>query len=143
MKAGLHEVSSELEMIDLGREIARSLGGGEVLALVGELGAGKTHLVKGIVAGLDSGRAVTSPTFTLVHEYRGGRLAVNHFDFYRMENEREVLAIGWDEFLESTGEVAVVEWADKFPGLIPGEAQWWRIEIMGEGRRRLSKEKAP
>ncbi|MEM1294832.1 MAG: tRNA (adenosine(37)-N6)-threonylcarbamoyltransferase complex ATPase subunit type 1 TsaE [Verrucomicrobiota bacterium] len=121
------------ETIALGREIAGSLGSGAVIALVGDLGAGKTHLTKGIVAGLVSSAEVTSPTFTLVHEYSDGRLPVFHFDFYRLDHPDELLAIGWDEYCESDG-VVIVEWADKFPDLIPDGATWWILRIDGEAR---------
>ncbi len=118
---------------EFGREIAEKLQAGDVLALAGDLGAGKTHLTKAIVAGLGCDFPVTSPTFTLVHEYRGGRLPVFHFDFYRLDDPAELLGIGWDEFLESEGAV-IVEWADKFPDLLPKHATWLKLEIDGENR---------
>ena len=109
---------------------------GEVWALVGDLGAGKTHFVQGVVrgAGVPQGSA-TSPTFTLVHEYTGGRLPVFHFDFYRLESAAETLALGLDEFLDSDG-LTIIEWADKFPELLPPGTRWFRFEILeGEARR--------
>ena len=127
-------VASPEQMIALGEELATSLDAGAVLALRGGLGAGKTHFTKGIVAGLGCPAAVTSPTFTLVHEYTGGRLQVAHFDFYRMESEDEVLRIGWDEYLEDGG-LVVIEWPDKFPGLIPGDAIW--LDFVAQGDTRL------
>jgi tRNA threonylcarbamoyladenosine biosynthesis protein TsaE len=117
-----------------GESLAAGLKAGDVLALTGGLGAGKTHLTKGIVRGLRCTEDVTSPTFTLVHEYPGGRLPVFHFDFYRIENESEVTGIGWDEYLDAGG-VCLVEWADRFPALIPPHAQWWSLEVEGSGRR--------
>ena len=124
-------VDSPEAMIALGREVAAGLHAGSVLALQGGLGAGKTHftkgiaegLVEGLVEGLNCSPEVTSPTFTLVHEYQGGRLPLHHFDFYRMDSEDEVLRIAWDEYLDEDG-VVVVEWPDKFPGLIPAGATW-------------------
>ena len=120
-------VDSPEAMIALGREVAAGLHAGSVLALQGGLGAGKTHFTKGIaeglVEGLNCSLEVTSPTFTLVHEYQGGRLPLYHFDFYRMDSEDEVLRIAWDEYLDEDG-VVVVEWPDKFPGLIPAGATW-------------------
>ena len=120
-------VDSPEAMIALGREVAAGLHAGSVLALQGGLGAGKTHFTKGIAEGLADGLnyslEVTSPTFTLVHEYQGGRLPLYHFDFYRMDSEDEVLRIAWDEYLDEDG-VVVVEWPDKFPGLIPAGATW-------------------
>ena len=111
-------VESPEAMIALGREIGEGLEAGTVLALQGDLGAGKTHFTKGLAAGLGCSSEVTSPTFTLVHEYPGGRLPLYHFDFYRMESEEEVLRVGWDEYLDEDG-ILVIEWPDKFPGLMP------------------------
>jgi len=92
-------------MEDLGREVALRLGSGAVLGLVGGLGAGKTHFSKGLASGLGFSGAVTSPTFSLVHEYRGGRLPIFHFDFYRLDSAEALLGIGWDEFLDDDGVV--------------------------------------
>ncbi len=117
-----------------GAELAASIRPGDVVALTGGLGAGKTHFTMGLVQGLGGGEDVTSPTFTLVHEYRSGRLPVYHFDFYRMESAAEVTAIGWDEYLEAGG-VCVVEWADRFPELLPAGTQWWSLQVEGTGRR--------
>ena len=124
------------EMISLGESMARDLTGGEVIALVGDLGAGKTHLCKGIVAGLESEDQVTSPTFALVNEYHGGRLSVFHFDFYRMESVEDVVAIGWEEYLDSDG-IIVVEWADKFPECLPEETLWCRFSIRESDDREI------
>lgn len=124
------------ETLRWGEELGRSLEAGDVVALVGDLGAGKTHAVKGIVRGLGSAREVTSPTFTLVHEYEGGRLPVFHFDFYRMDQAREALSLGWDEILDERG-VVVVEWADRFPELLPPHARWFQFEPLPEGGRKV------
>lgn len=126
-------VDSPEGMVALGEEVAQSLKSGAVLALRGGLGAGKTHFTKGVVAGLGCNAQVTSPTFTLAHEYAGGKLPVFHFDFYRMESEDEVLRIGWDEYLAEDG-VIVVEWPDKFPGLIPADALWLDFQVQGNAR---------
>ena len=101
-------VSSAAEMVALGREIATALSGGEVLGLVGDLGAGKTHLVRGILEGLGASDPAASPTFSLVHEHADGRVPVAHFDFYRMKSADEALGMGWDEYLAS-GAVLLVE----------------------------------
>lgn len=125
------------QMHDFAARRADELRGGEVLALCGELGAGKTHFTQGLASGLGiDASAVTSPTFTLVHEYGGGRLPIFHFDFYRMEAAQEVLEIGWEEYLDEPHGVVVVEWANKFPELLPagGATQWWSIEApKGDG----------
>jgi tRNA threonylcarbamoyladenosine biosynthesis protein TsaE len=124
------------EMEALGRKAAQDAGPGTVIGLVGGLGAGKTHWTKGLVAGLGSDAEVTSPTFGLVHEYSGGRLTVFHLDFYRLETEQELLALGWDEYLEAGG-VIVAEWADKFPEIMPETARWLVLSIQENGSRKI------
>lgn len=112
--------------IAAGEALAAGLRAGDVIALTGGLGAGKTHLSKGLIRGLGSSAEVTSPTFSLVHEFRDGRLPAFHFDFYRMRSEAEVIALGWDDFLESGG-VCIVEWADLFPALLPPHTRWYTL----------------
>ncbi len=129
-------------MEDLGREVALRLGSGAVLGLVGGLGAGKTHFSKGLASGLGFSGAVTSPTFSLVHEYRGGRLPIFHFDFYRLDSAEALLGIGWDEFLDDDG-VVIAEWADLFPELMPEETRWLRFEVRPDGSRRVEEVDAP
>lgn len=118
----------------LGRAAAALARPGSVIALVGGLGAGKTHWTKGFVAGIGSPAEVTSPTFGLVHEYPGGRLPVIHLDFYRLEAAEELLAIGWDELLDQDG-VVIAEWGDKFPGLLPPETTWLHFTVESDGSR--------
>lgn len=121
-------------MEDLGRAAAAKVRAGSVIALVGGLGAGKTHWTKGLVAGLGSPAEVTSPTFGLVHEYPGGRFPVFHFDFYRLETADELIALGWDEYLEAGG-VVIAEWGDKFPEVLPAETTWLTLAIEADGGR--------
>ena len=103
-----------------GRIIGRSLAGGETLALSGELGAGKTALVRGIAAGLGTpSNQVTSPTFVLIHEYEG-RLPLIHVDLYRLRSEAEAEGIGLQEYFQGNI-VTAIEWADKFPELLPSD----------------------
>jgi tRNA threonylcarbamoyladenosine biosynthesis protein TsaE len=130
-------VRDEAEMEALGESLAAELAAGTVLALVGGLGAGKTRLAKGLARGAGYSGEVTSPTFSLVHEYRGGRLPLFHFDLYRMESADELLAIGWDEFLDEPG-ILIVEWADLFPELLPPATRWLRFEVLPEGGRRVT-----
>jgi tRNA threonylcarbamoyladenosine biosynthesis protein TsaE len=118
----------------IGRRIADDVKSGSVLALQGDLGSGKTLFVKGFVAGLGSTTDVTSPTFTLVHEYRGGRLPVYHFDFFRLENERSIARLGLDEYFFADG-VSLVEWANRFPDCIPERTRWVVFEIKSENER--------
>jgi len=124
------------ETEELGRRLADRLRRGDVLALVGDLGAGKTHLVKGIAAGLGVAEEASSPTFTLVHEYPGGRLPLYHIDLYRLESEDEALRIGLDDYLHGEG-VTVVEWADKFASLMPSHTQWIRIRALEGDHREI------
>jgi tRNA threonylcarbamoyladenosine biosynthesis protein TsaE len=120
-----------------GRDFARGLPGGTVVALIGALGAGKTQFVKGLVAEIGAPVPVTSPTFTLIHEYTGGRLPVYHFDFFRIEDRQSAERLGLDEYFFGDG-VSVVEWADKFPELIPPGARWILLEPKSETTRLIT-----
>jgi tRNA threonylcarbamoyladenosine biosynthesis protein TsaE len=124
------------ETILFARQFSEALGPNDAIALVGDLGTGKTHFVKGLVQGLGSADEVTSPTFTLIHEYRGGRLPVFHFDFYRLNQVSEIAEIGFDDYLEEGG-IAVVEWADRFPQVFPRRTRWLRIEAPSESQRSI------
>jgi len=119
---------SPQQTFEIGRSLAAELRPGAVLALAGDLGAGKTQLVKGLAAGLGIDTEPTSPTFTLIHEYPGS-LPLFHIDLYRLESEDEVLRIGIDDYLAGEG-VTVVEWADKFAGLMPRGTRWIRFRVM-------------
>ncbi len=125
------------EMAEAGRRFAADLGSGDVLALDGDLGAGKTQFCKGLAAGLGATDEVTSPTFALVQEYRSGRLPLHHFDWYRLESADELHALGWDDYLDEEG-VVVVEWAEKFPGMLPRSAIRLRFETDPGGVRRVA-----
>lgn len=107
---------------------------GSVIALVGGLGAGKTHWTKGFVAGSGSDAEVTSPTFGLVHEYAGGRFPIFHLDFYRLKSGAELLALGWDELLDQEA-VVIAEWGDKFPVLLPPTTVWLHFSVEADGGR--------
>lgn len=102
---------SPAETLGLGRKLGRGLKDGDVVALLGNLGAGKTVFAKGIAAGLDITDEITSPTFTLLKQYEG-RLKLNHFDLYRIEDEDELANMGFYDYLGGEG-VCVIEWADK------------------------------
>ena len=120
---------SPAETFANGRALAATLRAGDVLALDGDLGAGKTHFVKGIAAGLGCEGDVTSPTFTLVHASPARRLPLFHFDFYRLDSEDETLRIGLDDYLGGGG-VLVIEWAGKFPALLPRGTRWFRLRAV-------------
>ena len=134
--------NSAEETIAHGHAIAATLRRGDVLALCGDLGAGKTHFVKGLAAGLGATASVTSPTFTLIHEYPGGRLPLFHFDFYRLDEEDEALKIGLDEYLDGDG-ACVIEWAEKFPALLPPHTRWLRFTHREDGARVIEETTAP
>jgi tRNA threonylcarbamoyladenosine biosynthesis protein TsaE len=126
---------SEDDTSALGRELAPALSAGDVLLLYGDLGAGKTAFVRGLAEGLGvSPDEVSSPTFTLIQEYRGGRLPLFHVDLYRIEDPREFDELGLDEIAEDG--VLAIEWADKMP--IPSSnATRVVIEHAGESARRI------
>jgi tRNA threonylcarbamoyladenosine biosynthesis protein TsaE len=129
--------NSSIQTIELGQKIGRQLKGGEVIALCGPLGSGKTHLIKGIVEGLgaeDAPNEVTSPTFVLVNEYSGGstplttgRLDVFHIDAYRINSIQEFEQIGFDDYCYP-GSVVLIEWADKIEQALTG-INYIKIEL--------------
>ncbi|MCH7813365.1 MAG: tRNA (adenosine(37)-N6)-threonylcarbamoyltransferase complex ATPase subunit type 1 TsaE [Planctomycetes bacterium] len=126
----------------LGRRLGEALRGGEVIALIGALGAGKTQLVKGIAAG-NGGTdpsLVTSPTFTLVNEYTG-RVYLYHLDAYRLSSGAELAALGLDEMMRDDAAV-VIEWADRALGALPRDRLTIRLEATGAESRRLTFESA-
>jgi len=122
----------------LGAALGRALSGGVAIGIVGPLGAGKTHLVKGIAAGNGTvdPRKITSPTFTLIHEYPG-RLRLYHVDAYRLRGPSELIALGFDE-LVTPDSVVVVEWADRVRAAMPTDTLWIEITPTQESSRRLS-----
>jgi len=134
-----HISTSVEETINFANEWAWHLQPNDVVALIGDLGAGKTHFVKGLLQGLESTEEATSPTFTLVHEYGGGRLPVFHFDFYRLGSRAEIDELGFDDYLEDGG-ICVIEWADRFAQVLPKRARWLRLEIVDERCRTITEE---
>lgn len=128
-----YRTSSEAETIALGERLARELPPRGVVLLIGELGAGKTTLAKGIVSGLGAAPAeeVSSPTFTLVHEFGNGR--VYHIDLYRLEEERETATLGLDDIFESPA-LVLIEWGERFPRILPGRRTEIRIQAHDDER---------
>jgi len=124
----------------LGEKFGRAAERGLVLALSGDLGAGKTQLVKGIARGLGAVARVHSPTFTLVNEYGGGRLKLFHLDLYRLETPAQILSAGIEEFLSPDG-VAVIEWAERLEDgrwkMEDGKIRKVKIEIISESQRKI------
>lgn len=132
------QVHSAEEMQALGKQIAQALEPGIAIGLVGSLGTGKTQLVQGILQGLSCSDSGSSPTFSIVHEHRDGRLPVCHFDFYRLNNEEELMSIGWDDYLASD-DILLVEWANLFDGSpMPENTLWLHLEHNGEQQRRVT-----
>lgn len=129
--------NSPEETESFGRQFAGNLKPGDVLALTGELGSGKTQFVKGLCAALNCDAAVTSPTFTLIHEYSGGRFPIYHFDFFRIEDRQDAERLGLDDYFFGDG-VSVIEWADRFRELIPENARWISFETKSETQRAIT-----
>lgn len=129
--------NSAEETESFGRQFAGSVKPGDVIALTGELGSGKTQFVKGLVAALGARTPATSPSFTLLHEYSDGRLPVYHFDFFRIEDRQSAERLGLDDYFFADG-VSVIEWADRFPDLIPWNARWISLETKSESQRAIT-----
>ena len=131
------ETNSEEETIELGRRIAAELPRKAVVLLIGNLGAGKTTLAKGILSGLGVAEPeeVTSPTFTLIHEYGGGR--AYHIDLYRLDTIQQVATLGLDEILDRDA-VVLVEWGERFPGLFPAGRIEIRMHPITDSTRQIS-----
>jgi tRNA threonylcarbamoyladenosine biosynthesis protein TsaE len=127
--------NNENETVREGEKLGRKVKPGAVIALYGDLGAGKTAFTRGLAAGLGIKMNVTSPTFTIVNEYPGGT-PLYHFDMYRLENENELFDIGWDDYLDRGG-VCAVEWSEKVPGVFPKDTITVKIKKLGDNSRSL------
>ena len=129
------ETASADETVRLGQRLAAALSPGDVVAVAGDLGAGKTHLAKGIAAGLGvDPSTVTSPTFSLVQEHAGGALL--HLDLYRIESDEQAAGLGLDELLDGEA-IALVEWPERAAGWLPARTVWLRLTHVGADRRRV------
>jgi len=130
----LFETHSEEETIELGRTIARDLPKRAVVLLIGNLGAGKTTLAKGIIDGLGAGKPeeVASPTFTLIHEYAGAY----HIDLYRLDTPAQVATLGLDEIFDRDT-VVLIEWGEKFRELMPADRIEITLSAEGEQNRKI------
>ena len=127
--------NNESETILEGEKLGRKLAPGAVVALFGELGAGKTAFTRGLAAGLGISMSISSPTFTIVNEYPG-EVPLFHFDMYRLDNELELFDIGWDDYLDRGG-VCAVEWSEKVPGAFSPDTIAVKIKSLGGDMRRL------
>lgn len=128
--------NSPEETEKLGAALAQKLQPGMVLAYRGDLGAGKTAFTRGLARGLGYPDQVTSPTYTIVNEYMGGRLPLFHFDMYRLGSSDDLWDIGWDDYLERGG-VCAVEWSENVPEAMEG-AVTVNIEKLGDETRRIT-----
>ncbi len=131
-----YRTRSEAETIALGQRLARELPLRGVVLLIGNLGAGKTTLAKGIVSGLGAAPAdeVSSPTFTLIHDYGEGR--AYHVDLYRLDESKELATLGLDELFDS-GAPVLIEWGERFPALLPERRTEIRIRSDGADQREI------
>jgi tRNA threonylcarbamoyladenosine biosynthesis protein TsaE len=137
VQSRIFHTRSEEETVALGRELAPTISPGAVL-LIGNLGAGKTTLAKGIVGGLNATPAdeVSSPTFTLIHQY-GDTAPVYHIDLYRLDEQRQVENLGLDD-LFSSGSVILLEWAERFPALLPRQRTEIRLRALADETREIA-----
>ena len=122
----IFNTSSESETERVGENLAAKLHPGDIIALYGDLGAGKTAFVRGLARGLGISSRVSSPTFTIVNEYEGGRLPLFHFDMYRLGSSDELFDIGWEDYL-TRGGVCAVEWSENVSDAL--EADCIRVDI--------------
>ena len=132
----VYRSTSPQETEQIGRELARQLRPGQVVALRGGLGMGKTALVRGLAAGLGYAGSVQSPTFTIVNEYEGGRLPLFHFDLYRLSCADELFEIGWEDYLERGG-ICAVEWSEN-AGDALGDALYVTFRRVSDGERDIA-----
>lgn len=130
--------NSEAETEEIARNLSSRLKKGDLLALYGEMGAGKTAFVRGLVSGLlpECVRLVHSPTFAIVNEYAGKDYSVYHFDFYRLRDEDDLYSVAFYDYLDRNG-IIVTEWSELFERLLPPSSKSVRIEKTGEGERRI------
>ncbi len=120
-------IHNQLDTREFGIELAKQLKPGDIVALIGELGTGKTTLTKSIAEGLGITEMITSPTFTIVQEYHDGCLPLYHFDVYRISDPEEMYELGYEEYFFGQG-VCVIEWADLITELLPESSIMIRIE---------------
>ena len=128
--------NSPVETEALGAALAARLVPGTILAYRGDLGAGKTAFTRGLARGLGCTDLVTSPTYTIVNEYLGGRLPLFHFDMYRLRSSEDLWDIGWEDYLDREG-ICAVEWSENVADAMEG-AVTVTIEKLGEGSRRIT-----
>ena len=131
------QTQSTSETIRIGKGIGSFLRSGDVVALAGDLGTGKTQFIKGLAAGMGVGKPtyISSPSFTLINEYPG-KVAFYHIDLFRLRSEKEAEELGLEEYFQSEG-ITAIEWADKIPSLLPKENLWVHIHYTGKNTRSI------
>lgn len=133
--------NNEQETLELGKKIASTLRGGDIISLVGDLGAGKTVLTRGISEALGVKKGVKSPTFTLMNVYSAnnsqGIKLVCHIDAYRLNSFRDLLAIGAMEYFEDPEVLTIIEWGDKAKDILPRHAKIITIDLINESKRKI------
>ena len=134
----VYYTNSPEETESIGEQLASRLPPGTVIAFLGDLGAGKTAFTRGLARGLGAADRVTSPTYTIVNEYLGGKMPLFHFDMYRLGSSYELFDIGWEDYLERGG-ICAVEWSENVSDAMEG-ALTVRIEKTGENSRKITLE---
>ena len=129
--------NSANDTIEFGKSVARAVGVGSVISLVGDLGAGKTTFTKGVARGLGIMDNVTSPTFTILNEYVGEEKRLYHFDFYRIEDPDELVELGFEDYFPSTDGLTIVEWVEKAPSVLPKQYYQITFEKIDDDKRRI------
>lgn len=126
------------ETADLGKKIGSDLKGGEILALVGDLGAGKTTFIQGLAKGLNINQKIISPTFILMRKYNN----FYHLDLYRLEDnlEEEIRNLGLTDIWEDKKNIIVIEWAEKIKDFLPSRTRWVNFESIGDNERKITSE---
>ena len=134
------ETKNEEETMAVGEKLAKTVGKGVVFTMIGDLGAGKTHFVKGFAKGLGCNQLVTSPTFTLLNVYEGGKYPIYHFDMYRLSSLEEAQELGFNEYFDlvNLDGIVFVEWPEKVEGLIKCQHIEIRIDKIGDNKRKIT-----
>ncbi|MGK6352475.1 tRNA (adenosine(37)-N6)-threonylcarbamoyltransferase complex ATPase subunit type 1 TsaE [Parapedobacter sp. DT-150] len=130
------EVANLAALPDAAAQVLAAAGGHRIFLFYGDMGAGKTTLIKSICQQLGVTDATSSPTFAIVNEYASAAGTVYHFDFYRIRSEREAFDLGYEDYFYS-GRYCFVEWPDKIAGLLPGDAVVLHLQVLPDGKRRI------
>lgn len=129
------ETTSVEETREIGAKLAEVLNSGDVLALTGDLGSGKTELVRGFCLAVKCKDTVKSPSFALVNTYNTEKCRVHHFDFYRLYEIDELFEIGYDEYISDHDAISIIEWAEMFPDALPDNAKWIKFTEASRDKR--------